>query len=133
MKLSEMDDLQARIAEIASEERRNKGQDYAEGPSGGQDTLWNFKAIGEVCQVLRVCELDPPFQTWFVYFMKHVITLLTAAKGYTLKSESLESRAADMHNYIDLMVGLIKDKGLIAQKEIRGVSIYEPPDPDGTR
>ena len=82
----------------------DKGLEY----SLDKDCLSNFKEIGEFLGL-------SPFQVWFVYFYKHFAVIKNAIKNYPedpikgIKSETLDSRMDDLHNYLIIFEGLIKD------------------------
>ncbi len=120
MTKAQMEEIQAEIHALAKKLRDQKGDDYAE--LHGDDTLWNFKVIGEVGDLLGLAAIRPEGKAWFTYFMKHFIALLAEMKGKTLQSEGLFERAADMHNYIDLGVGLILDAKTIPSEETAGTT-----------
>ncbi len=76
-----------------------KGHDYTR----DNDRLADFKE--------DAADLDiTPRQAWGIKFNKQVRAMKTWARGETLKSESLESRAIDVINYATLGLALSRDK-----------------------
>jgi len=83
----------------------DKGLEYSE----NKDCLSNFKEAAEFLGL-------SPFQVWFVYFYKHFTVLKNAIKNNPedpskgIKSETLDNRMNDLHNYLAIFEALIKDK-----------------------
>lgn len=77
-----------------------KGHDYTIG--GNQDRLFNFKWVAKVLGI-------SPLQVLSVYWLKHVLAILTYIKTRGVKSESVLSRFLDENNYNLLGYALIRD------------------------
>ena len=66
-----------------------KGYDYT---MGNPDRLFNFKWVGETLGI-------DPLQVLGVYWLKHVLAILTFIKHRKIKSEALAGRFLDEANY----------------------------------
>lgn len=85
-----------------------KGQDYTR---GSDDRLANFKRWGD--------ELDvDPIKVLSVYMGKHIDSIISYVKsGGQVESEPIQARAADLHNYLYLLEGMIADVAEAAKKK----------------
>lgn len=79
----------------------NKGNDYTNG-NGEADRLYNFKWVAEQLGLT-------PLQVLGVYWLKHVLAIMTFIKEGKLESEGIESRLLDENNYNLLMKALIDE------------------------
>lgn len=89
------DKLVAETLKKCAEIRDSKGKDY----SDNDDRFSNFKVIAELLGLT-------PLQVWAVYYLKHVIAIMTFVKTGELASEPIESRFHDTINYDLLGSGL---------------------------
>jgi hypothetical protein len=65
-----------------------------------------------------------PHQVLAVYFYKHLDALFSMADGsadFAALSESPAGRAADAHNYLDLLFGLIVERMSDTQQTVWGL------------
>ena len=79
-----------------------KGFDYTQGDS---DRLHNFKFVAEHTGLT-------PVQVWSVYWLKHVLAILTFVKHGEVRSESIEGRFLDEANYNLLGLAILKEQQL---------------------
>ena len=104
MKLSDRQKLAVHRCDSAQKILLDKGLEY----SLDKDCLSSFKEIAEFLGL-------SPFQVWFVYFYKHFAVIKNAIKNYPsdpvkgIKSETLDSRMNDLHNYLIIFEALIHD------------------------
>lgn len=99
-------DITALRDKVRQEAERITAPKSREYTRGNEDALHNFKHVG-----LRLGL--PPHQVLSVYFYKHLDALLSMADGsadFDALSESPIGRAADAHNYLDLLFGLIAER-----------------------
>lgn len=93
------------LAKIEAEEHETmgtKGFEYTEG-RGDADRLTNFKTIAKELGI-------SPFVVWYVYYRKHISSIVTFIKtGETKSTEPLESRIMDARNYLALLRGLYEE------------------------
>ena len=93
------------LARIEAEEHETmgvKGFEYTEG-KGNADRLTNFKTIAKELGI-------SPFIVWYVYFRKHISSIVTFIKtGETKSTEPFESRIMDARNYLALLRGLYEE------------------------
>ena len=67
------------------------------------DILNNFKTTAEALKIT-------PIEVWAVFFHKHTQSIMTHAQNSKTKmSEPIESRYADLINYITLGLAIIQD------------------------
>ena len=67
------------------------------------DILNNFKTTAEALKI-------PPIEVWAVFFHKHTQSIMTHAQNSKTKmSEPIESRYADLINYITLGLAILQD------------------------
>ena len=67
------------------------------------DILNNFKTTAEALKIT-------PIEVWAVFFHKHTQSIMTHAQNSKTKmSEPIESRYADLINYLTLGLAIIKD------------------------
>jgi len=78
-----------------------KGYDYTMGQHE-LDRLFNFKWVAGVLGI-------SPLQVFAVYWLKHILAILTYIKTGVVKSEALASRFLDENNYNLLGYSLIKE------------------------
>lgn len=109
----------ARLRDLVREEADRitapKSREYTRGNS---DALHNFKSIA-----LRLGMR--PEQVLAVYFYKHLDALFSMADGsadFDALSESPIGRAADAHNYLDLLFGLVAERMTPAQRTSHGMA-----------
>ncbi|KYC47853.1 MAG: hypothetical protein AMQ22_00215 [Candidatus Methanofastidiosum methylothiophilum] len=76
-----------------------KGRDYT---IGNSDRHYNFKLVAELVGIT-------PEQVLMVYWLKHVLSILNHARGGN-ESEPVETRIADLRNYMLLYRGLVEEK-----------------------
>ena len=67
----------------------SKGHDYTQ---GNPDRLYNFKFVARHLGLT-------PMQVWSVYWLKHVLAILTFIQTGSVKSEGIEERFLDEANY----------------------------------
>lgn len=79
----------------------SKGDAY----SGQEDKLGNFKRCAELAGVSVE-------KAWFIYFCKHFDALSAYVRGEYCDSEPIYGRIYDMINYLELLVGILIDKGV---------------------
>jgi lysyl-tRNA synthetase class I len=72
-----------------------KGKDYT---MENEDRLYNFKLVAELVGIT-------PKQVLMVYWLKHVLSILSHSKGLQ-ETEPIEQRIADVRNYMLLYRGL---------------------------
>ena len=80
---------------------KTKGHDYTIG-QGEEDRLFNFKWVAEVLGI-------SPLQVMAVYWLKHILAILTFIKTGSVKSEGLAGRFLDENNYNLLGYALTKE------------------------
>lgn len=81
-----------------------KGNDYTRGAEvEGEDRLANFKTVANMLGL-------NPLQVWAVYYMKHVLAILTYIKTGEIQSEPMRGRFLDAANYAVLGAALHKEK-----------------------
>ncbi len=90
-----------------------KGHDY----SGEVDRLANFKRVGENLGIMPVTALA-------TYMHKHWDSIMTFVREGKLQSEPIDGRLDDLHNYLYLLEGLIKEVG---DKPIVGLAPIKEP------
>lgn len=78
----------------------NKGYDYTQ---GNPDRFYNFKFVA------RHLGLSP-MQVWGVYWLKHVLAILTFIKTGRVKSERIEERFHDEATYNLLGEALLQEQ-----------------------
>lgn len=77
-----------------------KRPEYTE---GNTDVLNNFKVVAKELGLT-------PLQVWYIYTRKHVASISQFCKDPTRPlSEPIESRFADLRNYLDLGYALVKE------------------------
>ena len=79
---------------------KTKGPDYCRKVD---DRLHNFKTTASDIGI-------SPFLVWAVYAHKHWDAILTYISTGSIESEPIEGRIDDLHNYLYLLEGLIKEK-----------------------
>ena len=96
--------LTEELFQIALDMGNKKNKSYAD----NDDTLANFKRIAKVTGVTK-------YQTWQVYFNKHVDSINNAIKDNPLlpvdASESLEGRITDGIVYLTILYCLLFEDG----------------------
>ena len=102
------------MLEYAEDVAKDKRVEYT---GASEDILTNFKRIADRLGI-------SPLQVWAVYFNKHVDSVNTFTKGTDKISEPMESRFADMLNYLFLGMALI-----IEQEESQGRRVAGHPAP----
>ena len=78
---------------------QRKGHDYTR---ANPDRLYNFKHTGESIGV-------DPLKVWAVYAGKHWDAVMTFVKTGKVESEAIVGRLDDLHNYLYLLEGLLKE------------------------
>lgn len=115
MTREELNRLKTLVREEADRITAPKSREYTRGNS---DALHNFKSIA-----LRLGMR--PEQVLAVYFYKHLDALFSMADGsadFDALSESPIGRAADAHNYLDLLFGLVAEQMTPEQQRSHGLS-----------
>ncbi len=97
MKTYDFISMKRDLLEYADDVANTKRVEYT---GASQDVLMNFKRIANRLGL-------SPLQVWSVYFNKHVDSVNTYIKGVDEVSEPMESRFADMLNYLFLGMALI--------------------------
>lgn len=105
MKTYDFISMKKDMLEYAEDVAKTKRVEYT---GASEDILTNFKRIAKRLGL-------SPLQVWAVYFNKHVDSVNTFIKGTDEISEPMESRFADMLNYLFLGMALI-----IEQEELQG-------------
>jgi hypothetical protein len=82
----------------------SKGADYNDGIKNPSPNA-NFGAVAELLNVEGVDR----YVVWSVYFLKHLFSLNKWIKGRTVASEPVESRIADMVNYLLILRSMIEE------------------------
>ena len=77
-----------------------KGADYTR---HSEDRLSNFKRNAEAVGL-------SPVQVWAVYAGKHWDAIMAFVKTGKTESEGIEGRLDDLHNYLYLLEGLLKEE-----------------------
>ena len=77
-----------------------KGHDYT---IGNKDRLFNFKFVAELIGIT-------PAQVAAVYWLKHILAILTYVKFGKVESEDIDSRFFDESNYNALMRAVFYDQ-----------------------
>jgi hypothetical protein len=100
MNIETRNELFVGLLKECSDILNSKGLDYA----GDEDANRNFKAVGQALGLT-------PFQTWAVYFNKHVDAVNNAIKSNPenpkRRAESVEESLKDIINYAGILYTLI--------------------------
>lgn len=102
MNQADYNDLKEALSAMADGVALHKRREYT---GANEDVLTNFKRIGKRLGLSTL-------QVWSVYFNKHVDSVNTFSKGKGPLSESMDSRFADLLNYLYLGYAIIKEEGL---------------------
>lgn len=97
MKSKDFEHMKESMLAYAEEVAGTKRVEYT---GASADVLTNFKRIASRLGL-------SPLQVWSVYFNKHVDSVNTYVKGIDKVSETMDSRFADMLNYLFLGMALI--------------------------
>jgi len=105
-----IEDGNARRAEIA----RKKGKAY----SGQEDPFSNFKRNAERLGLTK-------YQVWSIYAAKHIDSIFNAIKSNPQsprdESEGLQGRVDDCIVYLNLLLGMLSEDGLIEDRKSANV------------
>ncbi len=108
MKALELNALVSKSESRRLELRVQKGEEYTRGE---EDVLSNFKRVAAGLGL-------SPLQVWWVYFHKHIDALASFIRLSEERSnEPIEGRIDDLHVYLDLCYGLVKEEKDRREKE----------------
>ena len=101
MKRQEFEKISRKLEILAADIMKSKGPEYTDET---EDILSNFKNTSSRVNIT-------PLKVWAVFFDKQCSSLFAHANNPSLKkSESIESRFADIINYCYLGLGLFKER-----------------------
>ena len=100
MKQSEYKLIRKKLFDMAETIMNDKQPEYT---NNNADILNNFKTTAEALKIT-------PIEVWAVFFHKHTQSIMTHAQNSKTKmSEPIESRYADLINYLTLGLAIIQD------------------------
>lgn len=92
--------LRSDLLELSESIMNDKQPEYT---NNNADILNNFKTTAEALKIT-------PIEVWAVFFHKHTQSIMTHAQNSKTKmSEPIESRYADLINYLTLGLAIIQD------------------------
>lgn len=100
MEHKKFDDLFKKMVEEETAIMCTKGPDYTR---NSPDKLANFKRAAEEIGIT-------PEQVLYIYIKKHWDAVITYVKNGYLKGEPVESKIADIRNYLALLRALVEEK-----------------------
>ena len=100
MKQSQYKSIRKELFEMSESIMNKKQPEYT---NNNVDILNNFKTTADALKIT-------PIEVWAVFFHKHTQSIMTHAQNNKTKmSEPIESRYADLINYLTLGLAIIKD------------------------